>query len=371
MSDEPAPEADCVDGAPHPRHAPLVLGQEAAEASFFAAADGGRLHHAWLLTGPPGVGKATLAWHLAKYLLARPSAPVMPGLANTPGPALESAVLRRVAALSEPGLFLLRRGFDDRRKVVRTVITVDEIRALKGFFSLSRPDGGWRVVIVDSADDMNTSAANALLKVLEEPPPRTIFFLISAQPGRLLPTIRSRCRTLACMPVAEDALAQILLWMSLDTPLTAEEIAALLPLAGGSAGRAVRLHMQDGAALDSALSDLFAGLPGLDRVAAQSLCAALAARDQEQRRSLFLTLLAERLAALARAGIPDRQGGKPAPPELRSLAPDIASARQWAAAEGELIARARRGLALNIDPQAMLFDLLLQVDAVAGRCAAR
>ena len=205
MTDATLPEPDRIDGAPHPRETQALYGQDTAQADFLQAYDSDRLHHGWLITGPKGVGKATLAWQIARFLLATP--PVQDdGLCGTPTPptslkiAEEQRVARRMLAGSEPGLFVLRRPYDDKAKRLKAQITVDEVRKLKGFFALSAADGGRRVVIVDAADDMNVNAANAILKLLEEPPDRTTLLLISHQPSRLLPTIRSRCRELRLAP---------------------------------------------------------------------------------------------------------------------------------------------------------------------------
>lgn len=177
MTDPDIPEPDKVEGAPHPRETAQIHGQGAAERAFLDVYNSGRLHHGWLLTGPRGVGKATLAWRIARFLLATPQesggglfgdAPAAP---ETLDIAPDHPVARRLLAGSEGRLFLLRRGLDDKTKQLKTVITVEEVRKLKSFLSLSAADGGRRVVIVDPADELNTSAANALLKLLEEPPP--------------------------------------------------------------------------------------------------------------------------------------------------------------------------------------------------------
>ncbi|MEO1789626.1 MAG: DNA polymerase III subunit delta', partial [Pseudomonadota bacterium] len=176
MSDAPVPEADRLGDAPHPRDTPALFGQDAAQGAFLAAYAQDRLHHAWLITGPRGVGKATLAWRIARFLLAE--APVEAGMFCAPPPPTtldidaEHPVARRVAAGSEGRLFLVRRSWDAKTKRLKSTIGVDEVRGLKSFFAMSAADGGRRVVIVDAADEMTVNAANALLKVLEEPPDR-------------------------------------------------------------------------------------------------------------------------------------------------------------------------------------------------------
>jgi DNA polymerase-3 subunit delta' len=185
MTTETLPEPDRVEGAPHPRHTSELFGQSAAEAEFLDSFNSDRMHHAWLIAGPQGVGKATLAWRIAKFLLAQPAdkggmfggqAPARPdSLQIEP----DHPVARRVGALSEPRLFLCRRPWDEKGKRLRQNITVEETRKLKSFFTLSATDGGYRVAIVDAADEMNTAAANALLKILEEPPEKTVLLLVS------------------------------------------------------------------------------------------------------------------------------------------------------------------------------------------------
>ncbi len=351
------PEPDRVEGAPHPRETRTLLGQDAAQAAFLEAAAQGRLHHGWLITGPRGVGKATLAWRIARYLLA--------GGGMSLDLAPDHPVARRVAALSEPGLFLLRRAWDEERKKLKTVITVDEVRRLKGFFSLSAADGGHRVVIVDSADEMNVNAANALLKVLEEPPEGATMLLVSHQPSRLLPTIRSRCRELrlGTLNAVDMAAALQAAGAATDAPdLLAE-------LARGSVGEAIRLTNLDGLALYAALVDLFATLPRLDRQRALALAESASGKGAEPRFDLLLTLFDLFLARLARTGVagPPRVEAAPGEAELLArLSPDAAAARRWADLHQTLGARARHGRAVNLDPSALLLDMVLRVDETAA-----
>ncbi|KAB2878241.1 MAG: DNA polymerase III subunit delta', partial [Albidovulum sp.] len=246
MSDDAIPEPDRVEGARHPRDTVRLIGQEAAETAFLDAYAAGRLHHAWLLTGPLGVGKATLAWRIARFLLATPE-DAGGGLFGDAPTAPESLdvdpahpVARRLHAGSEGRLFVLRRAWDEERKRLKTVITVDEVRRLAGFLHLSAPDGGRRAVIVDPADEMNAAAANALLKMLEEPPPGVTFLLVSHQPSRLLPTIRSRCRELRLSALSPADLAAAIA----AAGATADDGAGLAVLAGGSVGEAIAYSRQ-------------------------------------------------------------------------------------------------------------------------------
>ena len=190
--EDPVEEPDRLEGFSSPREVDRLFGHDAARAEFGEALTSGRLHHAWLLVGPEGVGKATLAYHLAREVLALregDAAPQAPITADHP-------VFRKVAALAHPNLLLIRRSWNDKTKRYSQWIGVDEVRRLRSFLGHSAGETGWRVVIVDRADDLNANAANALLKALEEPPLRTLFLLVATAEGRIPVTIRSRCRTL-------------------------------------------------------------------------------------------------------------------------------------------------------------------------------
>lgn len=376
-ADAELPEPDRAEGVPHPRHAPALYGQGAAEAAFLAAFAGGRLHHGWLITGPRGVGKATLAWRIARFLLAAPD-PAAPALFAPPAPpaTLEvdptNPVARRVAALTEGRLKLIRRSPDERGERLRAVIAAEDVRDLARFFGLSAADGGRRVVIVDAADEMNAAAANALLKLLEEPPPGAVLLLVSHQPAALLPTIRSRCRELRCAPLGPDDLARALAGAGLEVP--AGQAAALAELAGGSAGAAAGLIAAGGLELYRRLVALLEGLPRLDRPGAIALAEQAAGRGAEARFDLTLRLIETFLARLARTGAGRPPAAEAAPGEaalMARLAPDAAAARGWAEAQQGLSARIRQGRGVNLDPAALLLDMLLQLNQAAARLAPR
>lgn len=377
MSDDVLPEPDRVEGAPHPRDTGTLFGQHAAEAEFLVAFGTGRLHHGWLLCGPRGVGKATFAWRIARFLLATPAAdqsatdmfgdaPPAPTTLDIPA---DHPVARRLHSGAEPGLFLLRRGPNDKGDRLSADIRVDEVRRLKSFLHLTAADGGRRVVIVDAADELNISAANALLKLLEEPPAGATLLLISHQPSGLLPTIRSRCRELRLAPLGPEDLARALNAAGSETA----DPAALGILAGGSAGEAIRLANLDGLATYGAITHLFSTLPRLDRTAALRLTDSVG-RGSDGRFDLILTLLDLFLARLARAGILGTAGLEAAPGEaalFARLCPDARSARAWADMQQSLGARARQGKAVNLDPSALLLDMILRIDQTAGQLGQR
>ncbi|AUH34097.1 DNA polymerase III subunit delta' [Paracoccus tegillarcae] len=352
MSDpDDIPEPDRVPGAPHPRMAPRVIGQPSAIADFIQAARSQRLHHGWLLTGPRGVGKATTAWAIARWLLTGSDADDLTAPMDAPE-------ARRLAALSESNLMLIRRPWDDKTKHLRAEITVDEVRKLLSFFHMSATEGGRRIAIIDAADEMNPAAANALLKVLEEPPQDALILMVAHQPARLLPTIRSRCRELRLTPLSPDNMAGVL--DSLGSEADAEKLAAL---AGGSVGEALRLSGQDGLARYQDLVDLMATLPAMDRQMALKLAERAAGRANADGDpfDLLITLLDRLLTRLARAGLmgaPLPQAAEGEGKLMARLSPDDRAARDWAGAQAELSARARAGRAVNLDPAALVMDML-------------
>jgi DNA polymerase-3 subunit delta' len=366
--DAPLPEPDRIEGAPHPRETPHLFGHAGAERTVLAAFNSGKMHHAWLITGPQGVGKATLAWRTARSLIAAPDDDG--GMFAPPPPATldisaDHPVARRLRALSEPRLFLLRRGANSTGSALSQVIRVEDVREVVKFLSLSAADGGRRAVIVDAADEMNTAAANALLKMLEEPPPRVTFLLVAHQPARLLPTIRSRCRTLPLSPLSAADMAQGLA----QAGIAVDDPAALAELAGGSVGAAVRLVQRDGIERYAALVALLSGLPRLDRGRLNAFADAAGARNAEGLFDLSVTLIDTALARAARAGATGQMPPQAAPGEaalLQRLAPDPAAARALSLLAEGLSARARQGRAVNLDPAALLADMLLRIEQSAA-----
>ena len=374
MSDEIA-EPDRTEGAPHPRETSRLFGHSDAETSFLTAYNTGRLHHGWLICGQRGVGKATLAWRLAKFLLATPLADG--GMFDPPPPdtldiAPDNPVARRMVALSEGRLFLLRRGLNDKETALSADIRIDEVRKMKSFFTMPAADGGRRAAIIDSVDDMTTSAANALLKLLEEPPKGVTFFLISHQPHRLLPTIRSRCRELRVGPLGPQMLADAL--TAAGGALDDSDMQAMAELAGGSVGEAFRLTNQDGLALYSRLIALLGTLPRLDRPRAIAICESAAGRGTEGQFDLVVTLVDLFLARLARAAATATTPPEAAPGEatlITRLGSPSKASLVWADLAQSLTIRARRGRAVNLDPAALLMDILLKIDETAGTLLAQ
>ena len=297
MFERRAPEQhDSLPEIPEPAENPILLGHENARSMLAGAYRAGKLHHALLFAGRQGIGKATLAFHLAHHLFVNPdhrSAPDMPSRIDT-----DSQAFRLVAQGAHPGLLHLTRPFVERDKKFKTVITVDEIRRVSRFLSLTPPDGGYRVVIVDPADDMNINAANALLKNLEEPPPRTIFILIAHSPGRLLPTIRSRCQVYKLDPLSPELLEGLLENLGVSLPESAEERRLLVERAGGSARDAILLTEFGGLEIEQVIGQIL-GQRRFDVAQAYKLAEAATGRERQVQFDLFNRAMLDRVADAA------------------------------------------------------------------------
>jgi DNA polymerase-3 subunit delta' len=280
------PRLDEIEGWPLPEQQTDWLGDPSAEQILRDAYVGGRMHHAWLLGGSKGIGKATLAYRFARFALAHPDlaeAASAPAGLDIPQ---EHPVFRKVAARGHPNLLTLARPWDEKGKRYRTELVVDEVRRLIPFFGSTAAEPGWRIVIVDSADEMNPSAANALLKLLEEPPPRSLFLVLAHAPGRLLPTIRSRCRSLALSGIAPGKIAAALAEGEQTEYATDFELVARL--AGGSLRRAINLVEGEGIELYRDLLRLTAKLPALDIPALHDLADRVSRRGADD---AYFTLL--------------------------------------------------------------------------------
>ncbi len=290
VSDEALVRPDQLEGWPAPEENSDWFGDDAAEQTLLDAFRSGRIHHAWLISGPKGIGKATLAYRFARFVLAHPD-PGDPAVANATDLSLpqDHPAFRKVAAQSHPNLLVLRRAYNADRKRFYTELTVDEIRRSIAFFGSTAGEPGWRIAIVDPGDDMNPNAANALLKNLEEPPARALFLIVCHTPGRLLPTIRSRCRHLSMRPVGKEAIERALLNRRGEGgPIDPSAVRLATELAEGSLRRAVYLIEGGGADTYRELGRILERAPDIDVDAVHALATKVAARNAEEAFDGFL-----------------------------------------------------------------------------------
>lgn len=347
---------------------PDLVGQESAEQTLLSAYASGRLPHAWLITGPRGIGKATLAYRFARFVLAGGE-----GTANLFGDAPTSLhldpgdpVFQRVAAGGHPDLRRIARTVDEKTGKLRKEIVVKDVRAAGDFLRMTSGEGGWRVVIVDAVDDLNRNAANALLKALEEPPADTLLLLVSHAPGGLLPTIRSRCCHLALKPLAGEALTALLARHAPD--LDEADAAAIARLAEGSIGRSLDLAAGGGLALYQEMVELLAGLPGLEVARVHGFGEKLArGADGVAFRTgteLLVWWLARLIRATAEGQIPVEVVTGEGPLMVR-LAERAALAR-WIALWEKIIRLFARAEGANLDRKQVIITALLEIEATAS-----
>jgi DNA polymerase-3 subunit delta' len=341
--------------APSPRANPDIVGHEAVESALQQNFDGGRMPHALLLFGPRGIGKATLAYRLARYVLAvdeggkldmfgAPAAPET-GLAVPP----DSGVFRRIAASGHADLLTVERAYDPRRKRLRSEIVVDDAREIGAFLHLTSAEGGWRVVIVDGADEMNRNAANSLLKILEEPPRRALLILVAHSAGRVLPTIRSRCRHIPLSPLPVATVRSLL--TNYCPSLDDSAASAVAELAEGSIGRALELIASGGVELFKTLNAMLARRGGLDVLALHGFADRLARQDGEEAyrtvEELLRQHLAHRAIAAARRGVG-------------------AEAARWARVRAEIGDEFARADGLNLDKKQTMMSAFFAIERAAG-----
>jgi DNA polymerase-3 subunit delta' len=315
-------------------------GAEVAEQAWLTATDRGRLHHAWMLAGPEGVGKATFAYRAARRLLGGRPAQDYGLLGASP----DDPVSRLMESRSHPDLLVLEREGEDGK--LKRGISVDEARRLPEFFAKSPSIAAWRVAIIDAADDLNGAAANAVLKTLEEPPERGVVLMVSHSPGALLPTLRSRCRKLR-FPRWSDA--RVANFVAVATGAAASDAQRLAGLSCGAPGRALRLEAQGALELDETARALF-DTAGRQDALVQGLADKMKGGEAAARFSLLLELLSEQARALALTR------AETAPAEAERLAAVWA---RWRGLPGEVDG-------LNLDRAEALWSVAADIRSVAA-----
>ena len=297
-----ADDDDQSDGLPPPRATTVLVGQADAERTLLEAYQGGRFPHAWLISGPAGIGKATLAYRLARFLLAHPD-PRLPAVqgATSLHVAPDHPVARRIAAQAQGDLLVLERTINEKTNKLRLDIQVDDVRRSVTFFGSTAGEGGWRIAIVDAVDELNPAGANALLKVLEEPPRRALLLLVSHSAARVLPTIRSRCRVLALRPLAVADVARAAALATGRSPDDADIVAAA-QAAEGSVRRALALLDGNALELRNGILALLDRLPVIDPRALHALGDRLYGTDPATLAAFLDSVNAWLSARLAAAG---------------------------------------------------------------------
>jgi DNA polymerase-3 subunit delta' len=324
----------------HPRDVFTYEHGEKVEAAFLDALSRGRLHHAWLLCGPEGIGKASFAYRAARRLLGAAPDPAYGLLGSSP----EHTVSRQVAVRSHPDLMVLERIGEDGK--ARKVIPVDDARKLPEFFSKAPASAPFRVAIVDAVDDMNPNAANALLKTLEEPPDRGVLFLVSHAPGGLLPTIRSRCRRLSFAPWDE---AEVTDFARRNMDVSEEDGIRLARMSKGSPGRALDLAARHAVTADDTVHELLRRLPDVDVAAMQALAESFRGPEGFARFELLFERLADQVHTMV----------------LNTAGEGAPSRDQWGPVWETLNRLPREVEGLNLDRADALWSTLAQLRAAA------
>ncbi len=330
---------DVLDGAVPPAENTKLFGHAEAEHFLAQSYRSGKGHHAILIEGPEGIGKATLAFRFANHVLSHPEPTLAPEELADPDP--KSIVSRQIASGASHNLLHLTRPTDEKTGKVKGAITVDEVRRAGKFFSQTSGTGNWRIVIVDPADDLNRNAANAILKILEEPPKRSLFLVLTHAPGKLLPTIRSRCLPLHLKPLAPDALRHAMAHLGLD--VSGEHGEKVLASADGSVSEALKLINYGGIDIMAAFETVLAGQGPAIRKDMHKLADVLAGKDGETIFEFFTALVTSHIMREARTAA--RFG-------------DIERAERFARLSGGITERLTVAQAYNLDRKQTILSIL-------------
>ena len=370
IDEEGNPLSDKILGIPHPKLAKKLIGHSTQKLYFLNSYISNRLPQCWLLAGDKGVGKATFAWLIAKFLLTTNQNPddikIELNGANIDSilAPQDGGTLTRILSGSEQRIYVVRKGYNEKRKAFFKDISIDDIRNLQSYCSLSIADGGRRVIIIDTADDLNTNSCNALLKLLEEPPKNTLFLLISHQPNLLLPTLQSRCQKLLFSALSQNDLRAVVTTTGQEIG-PAQEV-PLSILSNGSAGVACRLLNSNSLNLYRDILNLASSLPNLNTKKATQLSQNYFAKGKANDFENFIEMMQHFLSRLCKTGAMQ----KPLSPSVTNdeakimtyLCPSLGSANLWAEAAEIALAKLHKGYLLNIDVESLVIDTFIYLE---------
>ena len=362
--------SDKIVGVPHPKLAKKLIGHNIQKLYFLNSFISKRLPQCWLLAGDKGVGKATFAWLIAKFLLTKNQEPDDIKI-DLNGSNIDSILapqdggtLTRIESGSEQRIYVLKKGYSETRRAFFKNISMDDIRNLQSYCSLSIADGGWRVIIIDTADDLNTNSCNALLKLLEEPPKNTLFLLISHQPNLLLPTLQSRCQKLLFAALAQNDFKAVLTTIGCEIA-PAEEV-SLSILSNGSAGVACRLINSNCLNLYRDILNLASSLPNLNTKKAMQLSQNYFAKAKANEFESFIEMMQQFFSRLCKTGAMQRPISPSVTNEeakiMTNLCPSLSSAHLWSEAAEITLAKLHKGYLLNIDVESLIIDTFIYLE---------
>lgn len=362
--------SDKIAGAPHPMLANEIIGHSSQKLSFLSSFASNRLPQCWLLAGDMGIGKASFAWLIAKFLLTTKYQPadLKIDLSKTNINSIlepqSGSTLNRIISGSEQRVYVVRRGYNEKRKAFFKNISIEDVRKLQSYCSLSIADGGKRIIIIDTADDLNKSSSNALLKLLEEPPKNTIFLLISHQPNHLLPTIKSRCQKLSFSNLDQTDLGAVL--TAIGCKIEPSDEVSLSILSKGSAGAACRLINSNCINLYRDILNIASSLPNLNTNKILQLSQNYFAKAKPSEFEIFIEMMQHFFSRLCKTGVMQ----KPVLPSvtdneakiMKSLCPNLKSARLWSEAANISLAKLNKGYLLNIDIESLILDAFIYLE---------
>ena len=362
--------SDKIAGAPHPMLANEIIGHSSQKLSFLSSFASNRLPQCWLLAGDMGIGKASFAWLIAKFLLTTKYQPTDLKIdlnetnINSILEPQSGSTLNRIISGSEQRVYIVRRGYNEKRKAFFKNISIEDVRKLQSYCSLSIADGGNRIIIIDTADDLNKSSSNALLKLLEEPPKNTIFLLISHQPNLLLPTIKSRCQKLSFSNLDQTDLGAVL--TAIGCKIEPSDEVSLSILSKGSAGAACRLINFNCINLYRDILNIASSLQNLNTNNILQLSQNYFAKAKPSEFEIFIEMMQHFFSRLCKTGVMQ----KPVLPSvtdneakiMKSLCPNLKSARLWSEAANISLAKLNKGYLLNIDIESLILDAFIYLE---------